>query len=59
MDVITRRVPRTEWVRVFTSFSQEFEPGHSWLYGDSVRRDAWRIGRVGFGVMWMRGGYRG
>lgn len=31
----------------------ELEAGHAWLYCRLVRRDAWRIGRLGFGVMRM------
>lgn len=53
-DLLTRRVPRTIWVRVFVSFTGTCEPGHNWLYMGLVRRHAWRIGRVGFGVIWLR-----
>ena len=46
-------VPRHHWFRVFLSASGKCEPGHGWLYHGAVRRDAWRIGRIGFGVLRM------
>jgi len=44
--------PRHHWVRLFITFGQ-CEPGHGWLYAGLVRRDAWRIGRIGFGILRM------
>jgi hypothetical protein len=51
--IISRGVPGHYWVQVGVSFSREFEPGHSWLYSGLVRRDAWRLGRVGIYLMRM------
>lgn len=53
IDVVVRRIPGHDWVRLFASLSPAFEPGHAGLYAGIVRRDAWRIGRVGFGIMRM------
>lgn len=51
LDVCVRFVPGHYWVRLALSFTGECEPGHAWMYGGCMRRDAWRIGRVGFVVM--------
>lgn len=53
MDVIVRWVPRHHWVRLFVNRTGRCQPCHRWMYGGLVRRDAWRIGRIGFGVMRM------
>lgn len=53
MDLTIRGIPGHHWVRIFVTTSRQFEPGHAWLYVGMVRRDAWRIGRVGFGIMRM------
>ena len=45
--------PRHHWVRLFIDPSGRCEPGHAWLYAGLVRRDAWRIGRIGFGILRM------
>lgn len=51
-DSITRRIPGHYWVRPFVTWSGRTERGHGWLYG-CVRRDAWVIGPLGFGLMRM------
>lgn len=51
-DVVIRKVPRHHWIRPFLTFDGDCEPGHGWLYR-CVRRDAWRIGRLGFGLLRM------
>jgi hypothetical protein len=51
VDVTVRRIPGHHWLRLAVSFTGKCEPGHSWMYAGCMRRDAWRIGRVGFVVM--------
>lgn len=51
-DVVIRKVPGHFWIRPFVTWGGEFEPGNGWLYG-CVRRDAWKIGPLGFGLMRM------
>lgn len=51
MDIVIRHVPSHHWVRLFVSTTGNCEPGHAWLYAGTMRRDAWRIGRFGFGLM--------
>lgn len=51
LDILVRWIPRNHWVRLFVSTTREFEPGRTWLYAGSIRRSAWRIGRLGFGMM--------
>ena len=48
-EVIIRHVPGHYWIRVFVS--PRVEPGHRWMYRGIIRRDAWRVGPVGFGIM--------
>lgn len=50
---IVRGVLGQVWVRAFVSFTGKCEPGHRWLYNGLVRRDAWVIRGVGFGVLRM------
>lgn len=50
--IIIRRLPATTWLQVFVSTSGRCEPGSGWTY-TCVYRRAWRIGRVGFGWLWM------
>lgn len=50
-DLVIRRVPGHHWVRPFIVWGR-CERGHGWLYG-CIRRDAWRVGPVGFGLMRM------
>ena len=52
IDIVIRRVPGHYWIRPFVSIGGRCEPGHGWLYR-CVRRDAWVIGPVGFGVLRM------
>lgn len=53
-DVVIRRIPRHRWVRVFACWRHEtFEPGHNWLYCGVIRRDAWTVGPLSFGIMRM------
>lgn len=49
--LVIRRVPGHHWVQLFVSLTGQTEPGHGWMYSGLVRRDAWRIGRLGFGIM--------
>lgn len=51
-EICTRRVPWHFWIRLFVVWGGEFERGHGWLY-NCVRRDAWKIGAVGFGIIRM------
>jgi hypothetical protein len=51
IDVCLRFIPGHHWVRLVLSFTGRCEPGHAWLYAGCMRRDAWRIGRLGFVVM--------
>lgn len=51
-DLVIRKVPGHFWIRPFVTWGGEFEPGNGWLYG-CVRRDAWKIGPLGFGLMRM------
>lgn len=58
-DVIIRHLPRTTWLRLFVSLSGKCEPGAGWMYAGIVYRRAWRVGRIGFGWMWMPSDARG
>lgn len=51
-DRVVRRFPGHHWVRPFVTWAGKTERGHGWLYG-CVRRDAWVIGPLGFGLMRM------
>lgn len=53
MDITIRWWPGHHWVRPFISFTGRCDPGHAWLYHGVIRRDAWRIGRLGFGLLRM------
>ncbi len=50
---IVRDVPGHTWIRAFVSFTGKCQPGHRWLYNGLVRRDAWVIRGVGFGLIRM------
>lgn len=53
-DVVVHRIPRHHWIRVFACWrNPAFEPGHGWLYCGILRRDAWTIGPLAFGLMRM------
>ena len=51
-DVVIRSCPGHYWVRPFVTWGGQFGPGHGWLYR-CVRRDAWKLGPLGFGLLRM------
>ena len=53
VELVVRWVPGQEWVRLFLSLERGFRPGHAWIAAGLVRRDAWKVGPVGFGVLRM------
>jgi hypothetical protein len=46
-ELFSRHVPGHDWVRFGITTSRTFEPGHNSMYAGIIRRDAWRIGRLG------------
>jgi hypothetical protein len=52
-EVCLKWLPRHHWVRAFISWSGNCEPGRAWMYHGMIRRDAWRVGRLGFGLLRM------
>ena len=52
-EILSRRIPGYVWVRFGLSFTGKLEPGHHWMYPGIIRRDAWRIGRVGVYLLRM------
>ncbi len=51
LDWTLRRIPRHIWVRLVVTRRLEMEPGREWIYQGLVRRDAWRLGPIGFAVL--------
>jgi hypothetical protein len=52
-ELHSRRVPGHFWVRLGLSFTGNLEAGHGWIHSGIIRRDAWRVGRVGIYLLRM------
>lgn len=51
IDLVWQWVPRHRWVRLTFVWDGRMTREHAWIGEGTIRRDAWRVGRFGLGVM--------